>query len=533
MRTALSSIICAALIGSAILLVSCFPKYPADDRAQQDKRDFPLSKEERAVAREHAGYLEQMGGYDGPQTCYACHTEEYREVSRSYHAHQGRIAVDGSIAHEPEKAVDRGMFTRWYPLTQVDRSMEPENQWRLQEALRCGQCHPGGGPMKRYGLDVDCLICHQRGGYPFGQPERTAWGGRPAGDKTRVALIFEACLASQGQAGRLDLSDVAANTMQGREVVVGRPAPENCTFCHQRTGHKRGTRYGKVLGSPADVHYDLGFRCQLCHPVKDHEMGKGRILDAVGTPEQRGTMHVCFDCHGTKPHAGLHAQTLNDHMATIACETCHVTETRQAFRRVDWTPGLDLEEKLAEAKGGSGARNAGTKGPSPGAGLTDSAAGSPYLEVKKEGFTPVYAWHNPYRLSREVPQPNGRLGSQASKITPFNRVGSRFFDDGTQPRVLDDPDGPAKGRPIPLAAVARAGGAGATDTSLMEMRAWKGGRFDQALIRQPAMTFQIFHGISPASQALQCNDCHQEGGRLDFAALGYSPKRIEQLTDER
>ena len=34
----------------------------------------------------------------------------------------------------------------------------------------------------------------------------------------------------------------------------------------------------------------------------------------------------------------------------------------------------------------------------------------------------------------------------------------------------------------------------------------------------------IFHEVSPANEALGCNDCHGSGTRVDFAALGYTPR---------
>ena len=33
----------------------------------------------------------------------------------------------------------------------------------------------------------------------------------------------------------------------------------------------------------------------------------------------------------------------------------------------------------------------------------------------------------------------------------------------------------------------------------------------------------LFHEVAPKEQALSCNDCHNGGTRLDFAALGYTP----------
>ena len=41
------------------------------------------------------------------------------------------------------------------------------------------------------------------------------------------------------------------------------------------------------------------------------------------------------------------------------------------------------------------------------------------------------------------------------------------------------------------------------------------------------MNWLITHMVSPVEQALQCNDCHGEEGRLDWRALGYNGDPIE------
>ena len=38
----------------------------------------------------------------------------------------------------------------------------------------------------------------------------------------------------------------------------------------------------------------------------------------------------------------------------------------------------------------------------------------------------------------------------------------------------------------------------------------------------------IFHEVAPSTDALACNDCHNGGARLDFAALGYTPREVRE-----
>ena len=39
----------------------------------------------------------------------------------------------------------------------------------------------------------------------------------------------------------------------------------------------------------------------------------------------------------------------------------------------------------------------------------------------------------------------------------------------------------------------------------------------------------IFHGVQPASKALQCLDCHSPEGRMNWKALGYEGDPLDTL----
>lgn len=43
------------------------------------------------------------------------------------------------------------------------------------------------------------------------------------------------------------------------------------------------------------------------------------------------------------------------------------------------------------------------------------------------------------------------------------------------------------------------------------------------------MYWKVNHMVVPKSQALKCNECHAEKGRLDWKALGYAgdPQRVK------
>jgi len=162
----------------------------------------------------------------------------------------------------------------------------------------------------------------------------------------RLASLMMAGADVGGDMEKLDLSSIAAKAMEDVPLRVEKPNPDNCSFCHWRANGKRGTRYGRFKGQATDVHYAAGIRCQECHVTKQHQIGKGRILDAIGTPNLRGTMKTCDDCHGAEPHSGANTDELNTHLKRIACETCHIPKTYPGAARINWLPGMDMEKMI-------------------------------------------------------------------------------------------------------------------------------------------------------------------------------------------
>lgn len=541
MRQTRRKIIGTAIVLSvaALIVFACLPSRKPVEPVLSPVT-FPQSDEERRIEEMHASVFKQLGGYKGPEACYACHQDAYHEVSSSYHVHQGRITKDGNIAHDPKDAVDIGMYNRWYALSNTDRVKTPEHQWRLMESVYCAQCHPGGGVVKPYGMDVDCLICHQVSGYKGGK----GVGKTPAGldsegyviqsNGARMAELMMAGAKAGGDLAKLDLSGIAAKAMEGVELRVGKPTPDNCNFCHWKSDSKRGTHYGLLDGESTDVHFSLGMRCQECHITTKHQIGKGKVVDNAGSPDLRGTMKRCTDCHGEAPHTGDDAYDLNMHLEAIACETCHVPETSPGTKSVNWLIGMDMPGMMKLYKWMMPiAKLFGMASPEKMTEQMDEMIGC-YKTKNLADFEPTYAWYNRDTICTRIPHPSGSIDDPGSRIAPFNVIEIALYDDGTTPEVVENPDGPALGYPVPRTYVARAGGKGKRNTTLEEMRTYDGGRYPNAIVRHTRQYFNIYHNIAPAEEALQCSACHTpEGGRLDFAALGYDADQVEDLKQER
>ncbi len=519
-----------------LTLASCAP---GPEPAKIAPAKMPSKETEYSLWVEeiHAKVFRDLGGYRGASACHACHSKELDALKKSYHVHQGRITKDGKIADDPKDAADTGMYVRWYPLSNLPRSQEPENMWRAMEASFCSQCHPGGGPMARYKMDVDCLICHQRSGYRGG----SGLGDYPAGvdregnpvmsDGGRLVAIMMEGARVAGRAEGLDFSNLARVAMKGVELRVGRPTPDNCNFCHWRTHGKRGTRYGMFKGRAYDVHYTKGIYCQDCHITQDHQMGKGKVLDAIGTPELHDTMFTCFECHGEEPHnRSGYSEELRDHAKRIACETCHTPKTQRAAKAVNWAIGMDIESLMKSYHLMMPiAKIFGMATPKHMTGKIQKLVDC-YKEMKGAGFRPSYAWHNRKKTASEIPQPIGSIHDPESKITPFNVVLVTYYDEGRDPRVLANPASSLNGNPIPKAYAYRAGGKGKKVPTEAQMRGYMDGRYPNAFLRKLPMYFQVFHSIKPAEDAVSCNRCHTDNDPLlDFRALGYSAQDAADL----
>ncbi len=189
----------------------------------------------------------------------------------------------------------------------------------------CAQCHAGYG-WKDESFDfrdetkIDCLVCHDTTGTYFKLPNSE---GNEA-----CAVMFEG-------KPEIDLALVAQS--------VGLPERANCGACHFHGGGGDNVKHGDLssaLVNPPrklDVHMGidgLNFACTACHITKEHVWAGSRYrIDAkdqegTGKPGQRRDVATCESCHGLAPHPvdSLAAFKRNDHISSLACQTCHIPE---------------------------------------------------------------------------------------------------------------------------------------------------------------------------------------------------------------
>ncbi len=107
--------------------------------------------------------------------------------------------------------------------------------------------------------------------------------------------------------------------------------------------------------------------------------------------------------------------------------------------------------------------------------------------------------------------PEGNITDQGAKIHAFKR------------HLAYQPVEPKNGRLLPLK-IGKFFETGIIDGAVALGAAAVGWEYKGHDFARTERYMGIFHEVAPKEQALACNDCHNGGTRLDFAALGYTPK---------
>lgn len=325
---------------------------------------------------------------------------------------------------------------------------------------------------------VDCLVCHDTtGNY------RQVTPGVPA--------------------------DLDTNILELMARNVGKPTPVNCTTCHfaecglPASDHSSTAAVGN-MSKVQDIHMDqtlASFTCQDCHVSSSGHNFARKIRQINSSSPAEG----CASCHTVTPHL---IDQLNQHAATIACQTCHIPQYAQK------SPSIISWNWLMTGRSDRMYQN----------NLHDRT-----LVQDENGFTsatqlePVYLWddggdHVYTRGQRIKPQeltylqrPSER--NPKSKITPFRVIyGTQIYDQ--KYRYLISP-------------LMQSTGSTLFDNSDWDTVASKGMQaivlpFSGQYAFAPTVTFRrINHGVVSTSRTLDCMECHGSTSRMPWKELGY------------
>lgn len=413
------------------------------------------------------------------ETCLACHEDQAHDFMKTVHWRWSKQQlIDG-------KLVERGKKTAINNFCIAVGGGNQEN---------CTRCHSGYG-WKDNSFDfnnatkVDCLVCHDTTG--------TYVKSGNAGEPTAKSIER--------------LERIARN--------VGKPVRDNCGSCHFFGGGGDAVKHGDLDSSMAypdrdtDVHMDVDGRdmqCQSCHLTENHNI-PGHSMGV--SPKGNSTLN-CQECHQEAPHK---KDKLNDHIASVACQTCHIpnfAKVEATKMSWDWsTAGRD--DEVIE---------------------TDQYGKKTY--AKKKGHftfgkevTPSYAWFNgkagayvtgdkidPTKVT-QLAWPLGDIHDPRAKIYPFKvHRGKQPYD--VKHQVLIPPqttgtDGYWK--TFDWNSAAKQGMA--KHITMQQKGLTFSGKLDFA---ETEMWWRLNHMVSPKEHSLKCMDCHGKNGRLDWQALGFS-----------
>lgn len=385
---------------------------------------------------------------------------------------------------------------------------------------RCTSCHVGYGYADNTfdfenQANVDCLVCHA---------DTSIYKKFPAG--AGMPWLGDEPKEFPGGSGKMwEKVDLVASAQS-----VSLPTRANCGSCHFFGGGGDSVKHGDLdttMFAPSpelDVHMSpdtLDFQCEACHGGAEHQIS-GRIY----TGEEPT---ACEDCHtgDNAPHAeSAMGEALTAHTENIACQTCHIPAfARGQATKMSWdwsTAGeKDAEGKLFKTKDDAGLI------------VYDSQKGD---FTWGDNVTPYYTWWNGetrFMTAADAFDPSAPVmltdyqGSHGDgKIYPFKYfTGKTPYDSVNNTMVIpnlfpngEDPD-----------AYWKAYDWNAAIASGMEYAGYEySGEYD--FVDTVFMWVQN-HQVAPAASAVQCQECHTaEGGRLDFAALGYSDEDVTKLT---
>ena len=539
--------------------------------------------------------------YEGPATCLGCHEKityddgQGNEISEdlmtnltdsahyrffttdhpNVYGFNGKLADNFAMGKLNRPCPKPGSFamTAWAELVVT------QNGDTLSEG--CGQCHIGGQyqaplgelmPLYRTKSSeknaIDCLICHAAA-YDMNRKQvvtdtngRNRWGQ----DRSFLAALSvttptaEACLrCHQHNFGGDIYVDPAGPQFMASLLNLGNERPRV-----RHPGSKRGTPF-----SPSwDVHAAAGLSCLDCHTTRGHFMAKGTHTTTMMANDLPDVEVSCVDCHD-EPHdnSDEDGRTLNEHLARVACQTCHIPSlhpdnvTRRDFSETEFEedPGIHIyHDTVKETAPGRGIAYVWWNGDATFLGnpIGDNPNGADlYSFYDAQWRWPEFEDFDYDRWYEEVMRPiakagrpskiyamkrfNGRqhidlqnIGPFGGMFVPYNLPSYyRFGQPGKAARVEMDKSmmGMMYGWMFKFYMLDKFMSFMAVDgwntNSYVDVRAGK--KVEPRWIPTDAM-MEISHAIR-RDGALTCNECHGVGGLMDWAALGYTPQEIDNL----
>jgi len=473
----------------------------------------PTTRADSGSTADHSKFEELQGPFNsGPEVtkaCLKCHTEAGHQFMQNIH-----------WTWEYENPKSGQLLGKKHLVNNFCTNS------RGNEGM-CAQCHTGYG-WKDESFDfsdqnnIDCVVCHDRTGTYYKTPNSE-------GNKA-CSIMFE-----------------GKQPIQWAKVAqsAGLPARENCGGCHFYGGGGDGVKHGDLDSSlihpdrKLDVHMDsegLNFACTACHVTNKHVWAGSRYdmiahdTGGTGKPGQRRDVATCESCHGDAPHdsSELEGIKLNNHVDRIACQTCHIP----TFARGGVATKTDWDWRTAgKTRDGEGYKE---KNYTQGNGKHRAT----YKSIKGsfkygENLVPHYNWFDGQMIYTTID-------------TQFD-ASNGFININTFNGSADDPDS----RIWPFKRMHTVQPYDKVNNTLVYMHLWGNdenaywGNYDFAKAIETGMQkndlpysgefdfvdtysyWPITHMVAPSEDALSCDSCHTDKGRLEGVEGVYIPGRNE------
>lgn len=224
----------------------------------------------------------------GQSGCLACHNEEFTG-SACEACHQDEFAATANSLHT--------------------------NLWGEKAAIeaRCGIAYEGGGYEDNF--TAKCATCHTTCGQCHISRPKSVGSGFPIITLKPGSHLFR---------GTPDMN-------------------EQCTACH---GSRIGVDYkGELEGNVEDVHYNKGYKCNLCHK-KEEIHGDGQYDgDHYNHRYEVKTMPRCEKCHSNlEPDNPYHDKHVSGGGSKLQCQVCHSQPYKNCTNCHNLDPGAKVDK---------------------------------------------------------------------------------------------------------------------------------------------------------------------------------------------
>lgn len=266
--------------------------------------------------------------------CFLCHLASPNLGARSAAIRAGRFADANTATLSGLGVVERGAKGwTWNAAAFTAEGLVQSRILQIQDPANAncaachGQVHPSGaGPLQLEACDLDF-------------PQTATTGQVVAAQRINASGV--------NLAGKRELR---------RPWDIHAERQLQCTDCHHALNNPAHVGVAKGKG-PAHLRYDprsLDIGKYLQRP--DHNFARGQSAQVHVAPEYKGTMRRCENCHDARASHGNWLPYVETHMATLACESCHISKMyAPAIQSYDWTVLTADGEPVRSCRGVNGA----------------------------------------------------------------------------------------------------------------------------------------------------------------------------------